>query len=414
MSRRLALLGLVLLAAGCAKDGNSDPGPGACSSGEAACGDTCVDLRADVSHCGTCGRACEAGDICSAGTCSRPCAGHRFVPLDPFVVGTAGQAATAADADGDGLAELVVADMFNGLVMIPQTSRRVFGTPLTLAEGHGPAAIAAADLDEDGRADLLVGEAYEPRVLSLRNTGEGSFAKRWVEPIRAYAWAYATGDLDGDGHLDIVATAPEEGEVILLQGDGTGEFLFQERAQFTGRPFAPGIGDFDGDGRTDVAFAAGGSSFAVVLYHRDDGYDPELVDAVETLQGLAAGDFDGDGLDDLATAGVSSVAILLGRRQGPFERLAPVDHAWAELAAGDLDGDGLPEVVALGGGRLRVLEVEGAELRVVSEVVVGAGSAKPVLVDLDGDRVLDLVGFRPANPGAGIEGAVLPVYSECD
>lgn len=34
------------------------------------CGKACVDLQVDAGHCGTCGQACAAGDVCLNGTCS--------------------------------------------------------------------------------------------------------------------------------------------------------------------------------------------------------------------------------------------------------------------------------------------------------------------------------------------------------
>jgi hypothetical protein len=56
--------------------------PPACASactrpGETACGGACVDLRADLNHCGACGRVCPTGPAatptCTAGTCAITC-----------------------------------------------------------------------------------------------------------------------------------------------------------------------------------------------------------------------------------------------------------------------------------------------------------------------------------------------------
>lgn len=43
-----------------------------CASGYTRCGDECVDLSVDPSHCGTCELRCAAGDVCGAGTCAPP------------------------------------------------------------------------------------------------------------------------------------------------------------------------------------------------------------------------------------------------------------------------------------------------------------------------------------------------------
>jgi DNA-binding beta-propeller fold protein YncE len=41
-----------------------------CGSGLTECGNSCVDLRSDASHCGACGKACAGTDACCGGTCA--------------------------------------------------------------------------------------------------------------------------------------------------------------------------------------------------------------------------------------------------------------------------------------------------------------------------------------------------------
>lgn len=58
-------------------DGGVDAGaPRSCPPGTEACGEACVDTRADSANCGACGRACPAGQACVAATC-------RCAPSDP-------------------------------------------------------------------------------------------------------------------------------------------------------------------------------------------------------------------------------------------------------------------------------------------------------------------------------------------
>jgi hypothetical protein len=44
----------------------------ACAEILRMCGNSCVDTSNNPSHCGACGRACPAGQICSAGKCDCP------------------------------------------------------------------------------------------------------------------------------------------------------------------------------------------------------------------------------------------------------------------------------------------------------------------------------------------------------
>ena len=44
-----------------------------CPRGRARCGGDCVELREDPMHCGGCGIACDAGEVCSEGACVPAC-----------------------------------------------------------------------------------------------------------------------------------------------------------------------------------------------------------------------------------------------------------------------------------------------------------------------------------------------------
>ncbi len=56
---------------GGAADAGPDAPPGpSCPTGQSACGQACVDLRADNANCGRCGNACGAGATCQTGVCT--------------------------------------------------------------------------------------------------------------------------------------------------------------------------------------------------------------------------------------------------------------------------------------------------------------------------------------------------------
>jgi hypothetical protein len=46
---------------------------GGCGAGLDVCDGSCVDLRTSRTHCGTCGNACAAGEVCAAGSCGLVC-----------------------------------------------------------------------------------------------------------------------------------------------------------------------------------------------------------------------------------------------------------------------------------------------------------------------------------------------------
>jgi hypothetical protein len=54
-------------------DGGSGTDAFTCSGGTLACGAKCVDPALDPANCGTCGKACGVGEVCSAGKCGIAC-----------------------------------------------------------------------------------------------------------------------------------------------------------------------------------------------------------------------------------------------------------------------------------------------------------------------------------------------------
>ena len=50
-----------------------DAGP-SCSPSQLVCNGVCVNAQTDNAHCGACGRACAAGQVCSLGACATTCA----------------------------------------------------------------------------------------------------------------------------------------------------------------------------------------------------------------------------------------------------------------------------------------------------------------------------------------------------
>ncbi len=83
MGRASGLMVLALFALGCAQGhvpGRADAGTldsgsiDRCPQGELFCGGACVDTESEPAHCGGCGVACPAGQVCASGICSSTCA----------------------------------------------------------------------------------------------------------------------------------------------------------------------------------------------------------------------------------------------------------------------------------------------------------------------------------------------------
>ncbi len=80
------------------QDPQGDGGPdGACPTGFASCGGSCVDTLGDNGNCGGCGNQCKGGTACSAGTCGTTCGGK-----STLCGGADGGAPYCADLSSDG------------------------------------------------------------------------------------------------------------------------------------------------------------------------------------------------------------------------------------------------------------------------------------------------------------------------
>jgi hypothetical protein len=296
--------------------------------------------------------------------------------------------AAPCDLDGDGLTDLVVADLGSiepadhergAVVWLRRVPKGLF-EPVPLAEGLGRVADAQpADLDGDGDLDIAVAEfgwRESGRLLVLENLGGGGagapprFRRHTLDP-RHGAVACPVVDIDGDGRPEVVALIAQEHEVVVAfhrTGDG---MRFEAREIWRAPHPAWGssglqVVDLDSDGDHDLLLTNGDllddhrlKPYQGIGWLEQTGRGVWRRRELAPMYGVyraEAGDVDGDGdLDVVACAmlphflddvrrplGLPSVLLLEQTkprvfRQHVLERLA-CDHA--TLALGDVDADG--------------------------------------------------------------------------
>jgi VCBS repeat protein len=229
------------------------------------------------------------------------------------------------------------------------------------------------------------------------------------------------GILAAGGLLAAGLLAGQDGEALAKRYGWTGPEVYKFHLQTTGLRAA----DLNGDGRTDLVFADNDRARIEVMLQRapeeqakpqpppeDDGPNSILEPgrfrrapvAVEAkVHSLATGDFTGEGRTDLAWFGDDNrLVIAAGQPDGTFARarewkIEEGSSARAALAAADLNGDGRSDLALLGGKESRVL-LSGPEGSFAEPARYPASTEKAnalSLVDLDGDRALDLVLVAP-------------------
>lgn len=232
----------------------------------------------------------------------------------------------AADLDGDGRVDLVVAcDGALRVEVLLQTpgAPGSFGAPAAFGTGQcDPESLALTDLDSDGRLDVVCGGPDGARIAVL--LADPAFPGRFrtaTELTAASApMSVAVADLDGDGTLDVFSANRDTNDVSVWSGLGTGALGARRELPVAGRaPWCARAADLDGDGRTDLAVALAGSGCLATLLQ-----DPAAPGSFLTGPAwggaygpswLELSDLDLDGRVDMASPGLTAgeLALLRGR-----------------------------------------------------------------------------------------------------
>jgi hypothetical protein len=131
------------------------------------------------------------------------------------------------DLNGDGRLDLVVSGgQSTGTVDVLLNDgsgvfTRVPGTPF--AVGALPGSVALGDLNGDGLLDIVVANIIDSNVSVLLGDGAGGFAAQTLVALGALPSSMALADVNGDGFIDILTTN-YGGTVSVALNDGHGGF----------------------------------------------------------------------------------------------------------------------------------------------------------------------------------------------
>lgn len=358
-----------------------------------------------------------------------------FAPHVAFATGVAPVAVAVGDLNGDGKADLAVANRGSNTVSVvlnatrPGAAAPAFRTQRAFATGAVPVAVAVGDVTGDGRADIVVANRGSSTVSVLANAtapgaGVPAFAAQKALGAGTTPVAVTLTDLNGDGALDVaVANRGANTVSVLLNkaAPGTGGVAFVARRAFAtgGQPAAVAAADTNGDGRPDLVVANMGSGTASVLVNATapgaagaafTAHQPTRAGTAPT--GLAAADLNGDGKLDLVaastTANAASILLNGTPHAGAAEGGVPAYNAAAtfptrvepsSLLSIDVNGDGRPDQVVTnkGSNTVSVLlntTAPGAAVPAFAPQRTFATGVQPFAVaaaDVNGDGKLDLV-----------------------
>jgi hypothetical protein len=216
------------------------------------------------------------------GTFGDPTDGAGFVRDDP-------NALAVGDLDRDGRVDLVTAN-HDSIAVSTLLGRGdgTFDSGIEVSTQSFSSSIAVADINGDGVSDLVVANVFvrfrpglefgRDSVSVLLGDGTGHFVTRSDIGAGAAPAAVATSDFDGDGHVDVAVANVDGNNVSLFFGRGDGTFVRRLDLATGARPTAMVTGDFDGDGRADVAVTNSAANTVAVMLN--DWASPTITRAV--------------------------------------------------------------------------------------------------------------------------------------
>lgn len=298
-----------------------------------------------------------------------------FAPRVSFPTGYSPVQIRLADMDGDGRADIVVANQNYSISVLRNTSTpgvinsNSFAPTMTMSTPGEVSGVAVMDLNGDGKRDLAV-SCHNPGVFCLyennSNPGGLAFGACVNMNVGYHTADVEAGDLDGDGEADLVLSLESPGAVYVYRNlPGQGVLTKSSFALLVwypaGRNATVTLPDLDGDGRLDLVVANPSentlslrrNTSTVGTIDESSFAPPMIVPTASHPFRPGAIDLNRDGRLDIVVANSlsDSVTVLQNLSIPGSLALAPrVDYPTGQnprmCAVGDLDADGLPDLAS--------------------------------------------------------------------
>ena len=225
-----------------------------------------------------------------------------------------------------------------------------------------------ADVDGDGRADLIVAEPESGQLSVYLQQADGTLVSPKKFPSLAGVSQIAVADWNQDGRPEIFLLSRDENAVAMTQFDKHGRLPFPTPLPLDGKPLAMIVGALKPGAKPVLAVIVDKDGVRSLVTRTADGKTAtqklsESFKANPTT--FAVQDVNQDGLADLVLLmPYEKIKVLLQKKDGKFDEVdvdppgGAMEQPW--LAAADVDGDGKTELLLPQKNFLRAVVLEQA------------------------------------------------------
>jgi hypothetical protein len=244
--------------------------------------------------------------------------------------GNAPDGLTLADLTGNGRLDLLVGNANGDVLTLFGNGDGTF-QPYQRLDGH--VALAAADVDGDGLTEFVVADQAHDQITLLTNQPGGGFEQDRQNGVLSPN-AVVMADLTGNGIQDLIVANGGGNDVLVYLGLGDGRYGPAHRFFVGTDPVSITVADLNGDGIPDLLVANRGSNDVSILYGQNRGASWTLTPGPRLRAGAgpvatAVQDVYGNGLPDILVSNSESnnVYLLPGVGGGFFNDKHPVIFA---------------------------------------------------------------------------------------
>ena len=264
-------------------------------------------------------------------------------PTDYYVAGIEPNAIAVADLRHDGKLDIIVVNgtdntvsvllgrgdgTFDAPTAVEQAAGSVKAAPV-YAVGSGPVSLAIGDVNGDGILDVVVANLNDDTVSILRGNGDGTFKPQTTVPTGRGPIFVALADMTNSGRLDILVNNNFDDTLGVILNKGGSVYAPMTTTKLGPQlpvtlPQMMVVGDFNHDGKPDVLTTTAEADGQTVLYltGRGDGTFNSARSFSTGLQTtyLAVADVDGDGFQDMIAGSLANgtLRVLFGNSTGGF------------------------------------------------------------------------------------------------